>query len=251
MILYFSGTGNSKHVAEYIKRRTGEELISIADCCNSRHFSFRLKKGERLGFVFPVYYWGIPSIVEEFVKYARIETYGKNYTYCVATCGATTGGADVALSRLLKKKNLSLNASFAVKMVDNYTITFDVKDKIKNREINLAAEDELKEVSELILKKQSGNYNKIRGVWPAYPLTHAVYNATRFTLPFKASADCISCGKCVRECPTRTIALECGKPVWTNARCSLCLSCLHNCPVNAITYGPTSKKNGQYHYEEM
>ena len=252
MIFYFSGTGNSRHVAEYISKKTGEQLVSIAECNNNKIYTFKLKKGERIGFVFPVYYWGMPSVVEDFVKYLRTETYGKHYTYSVLTCGATTGGADVALSRLLKKKNIHLNASFALKMVDNYTLVFDVNDKGKNREINARAEEELVNVAKNIEDRASGNYNKIRGLWPAYPVTHALYNATRFTFPLKVSKnECISCGKCARECPTKTIIMECGKPVWNNARCTLCLSCVHNCPVNAISYGPTSKKNGQYTYEEI
>jgi len=252
MIFYFSGTGNSKHVAEYIKKKTGEELVSIADCNNARHYTFKLKKGERLGFVFPVYYWGLPSVVEEFVKYLRIEPNGRHYTYSVLTCGATTGGADVALSKLLKKKNIFMNASFALRMVDNYTVVFNVNDKGKNREINAAAEEELIKATQYIEAKASGNFNKLRGFWPAYPITHAAYNATRFTFPLRVSKDdCISCGKCAKECPTKTIIMECGKPVWINSRCSICLSCVHNCPANAISYGPTSKKNGQYIYEEM
>ena len=252
MIFYFSGTGNSKHVAEYIKKKTGEELVSIADCNNARHYTFKLKKGERLGFVFPVYYWGLPSVVEEFVKYLRIEPNGRHYTYSVLTCGATTGGADVALSKLLKKKNIFMNASFALKMVDNYTPVSTVNDKAKNREINSAAEEELIKAVNNIECKASGNYNKLRGFWPAYPVTHAAYNATRFTFPLRVNKDdCISCGKCAKECPTKTIIMECGKPVWINSRCSICLSCVHNCPANAISYGPTSKKNGQYIYEEM
>ena len=40
MIFYFSATGNSRYVAERIAAATGDETISIPDCCKSDRFSF-------------------------------------------------------------------------------------------------------------------------------------------------------------------------------------------------------------------
>ena len=110
MIFYFSATGNSKHVADKIAEKTGEQLVSMADCVKKMQFDFKLKKGERIGFVYPIYYWSIPSVVEEFVKSLSIEKYGKHYAYSVATCGVATGGADIQLSKLLAKRGIGLNA---------------------------------------------------------------------------------------------------------------------------------------------
>ena len=42
MIFYFSATGNSRYVAERIAAATGDETISIPDCCKSDRFSFCL-----------------------------------------------------------------------------------------------------------------------------------------------------------------------------------------------------------------
>ena len=59
MIFYFSATGNSQYIAQRLAEVTGETLVSITEC---------LLPGERVGFVTPVYFFGLPSIVSEFIR---------------------------------------------------------------------------------------------------------------------------------------------------------------------------------------
>jgi len=250
MIFYFSGTGNSKHVADVISKKTGEKVISMSDCLKKMQFDFKLKKGERIGFVYPVYYWGLPSVVKDFVKSMSIEKYGKHYAYSVATCGVATGSADEDLAKLLSKRGIRLNASFAVKMVDNYTLVFSVKNKEKNEKKNDSAKETIENIAFLVDNRTSGYHNPYRSLWMFSPIAHVSYELGRTTSPFKVSEDCIGCGICVKNCPTNTISMEYGKPMWINKKCSQCLSCLHHCPVNAITFGPLTKKNGQYLFDE-
>lgn len=250
MIFYFSGTGNSEYIANILAERTHEEAINIADCVKKSKDVFKLKKGERLGFVYPVYCWGLPEIVEKFVKNTRFEFYGKHYTYSVATCGVATGRADEDLADILEKKKIPMHATFAIKMVDNYTPVFYVGNKEKNQKVNDKAEETIKDMLFMVGAKVGGYYNKRRGVWPVSRLVHKSYNIVRLTKPFEVSNSCIGCGKCADNCPTGTIAMKDGKPVWTNRRCTMCLACLHRCPENAISYGFTTKKKGQYVFED-
>lgn len=250
MIFYFSGTGNSKHVADLIAKATNEKVVSMADCVKRMQYDFKLKKGERIGFVYPIYYWSLPSVVEEFAKNISLEKYGKHYTYSVATCGVATGGADMQLAKILSKRGIGLHATFSVRMVDNYTVVFNVKNTQKNDAVNLRAEESLKNIVFLINNKTGGYHNKLRGVWPASKITKPAYDLTRKTSAFRVSEDCIGCGICAKQCPTSAISLDYGKPVWVNKKCSLCFGCLHHCPVNAINYGHMTKNHGQYTYHE-
>ena len=179
-----------------------------------------------------------------------IEKYGKHYAYSVATCGVATGSADEDLAKLLSKRGIKLNASFAVKMVDNYTLVFSVKNKEKNDKKNENAKETIENIAFLVENRTSGYHNPYRSLWMFSPIAHVSYELGRTTSPFKVSQDCIGCGICVKNCPTNTISMEYGKPMWINKKCSQCLSCLHHCPVNAITFGPLTKKNGQYLYDE-
>ncbi len=52
--------------AKQIAKETGDELINISDCIKNGKYSFTTKRGEKVGFVFPVYYYTIPSMVKKF-----------------------------------------------------------------------------------------------------------------------------------------------------------------------------------------
>lgn len=54
MIFYFSGTGNSAWVARQLAEGQNEELFSIAVEID-KNKEYKLREGEKVGFVFPVY----------------------------------------------------------------------------------------------------------------------------------------------------------------------------------------------------
>lgn len=53
MIFYFSGTGNTRWVAEQIAEALNEELLYIPDLIRMERFEFQLKENENIGFCFP------------------------------------------------------------------------------------------------------------------------------------------------------------------------------------------------------
>lgn len=68
MILYFSATGNSEHVARRIAAATDDKVVSIERFDVE---ALRLVATEgpcQLGFVAPVYAWGLPTPMIEFLK---------------------------------------------------------------------------------------------------------------------------------------------------------------------------------------
>ena len=52
MIFYFSGCGNSKHVAETIAAGLNDKLIFIPEATRENRYNYTLAEGESLGFVF-------------------------------------------------------------------------------------------------------------------------------------------------------------------------------------------------------
>ena len=56
MIFYFSGTGNTRWVAQQIAEALGEELLYIPNLIKERRFEFKLQEDERIGFCFPRQY---------------------------------------------------------------------------------------------------------------------------------------------------------------------------------------------------
>ena len=72
MIFYFSGCGNSRHVAETLAAQMNDEMIFIPEAARAGHYNYSLSEGEPLGFVFPIYSWAPPRLVLDFLKQLRM-----------------------------------------------------------------------------------------------------------------------------------------------------------------------------------
>ncbi len=143
-----------------------------------------------------------------------------------------------------------MHATFAIKMVDNYTVLFNVKDKEKNDKRNSEATEAINDMLFMVNAKISGYYNKRRGLWPASHSVHLGYSVAKITAPFKVKDECIGCRLCAKNCPSKAIVMKDGQPLWTKKKCTMCFGCVNKCPANAISYGPTTKRHGQYTFEE-
>jgi len=241
MIFYFTATGNSKYIADKIAAETGDRLINIADCVQAVDFVFTLTDGESVGFVVPVYWFGIPMIVAEFLQKLRISPQPA-HTYAVLNCGATTANA----ARQIRQW-LPLDAEFGVAMVDNYPAIYKLASAEAADQRLDKAEPAIAAICGHIKNKSRGDFNDRKGPLPQFVsrALYPVYKLGRKTRRFTVNQDCTGCGLCEKICPRQAIALESGSPVWTAPRCETCFACLHRCPTQAINYG-RSAVNGRY-----
>jgi flavodoxin len=108
-IFYFTGTGNSLAVAKDIANELEDtELISIPAVINGKIMA----DTPSIGLVFPVYMWGMPNMVVDFVKKLNITE--DQYLFAVTTCAGQPGETLVQLKKLLQNKGYDLKAGFAV-----------------------------------------------------------------------------------------------------------------------------------------
>ena len=98
MIYYFSGTGNSKWIAQELARLTGDEVQSIAALLSEKPTAGFGENDARIGIVFPIYAWGAPLLVEQFCK--KIKLASGAYPYVVCTCGDEAGKAILRLKKM-------------------------------------------------------------------------------------------------------------------------------------------------------
>ncbi len=249
MIFYFSGTGNSLAAAKNIASHHGEALVSMAAAVNSsaKEHAYSLGDNEIIAFVHPVYAWGPPTIVLEFMKKLKLHNYRGNYVFSVVTCGSNIGNTIKVIGACLGQRGISLDSAFSIKMPNNYIIMGDVdKKEVVNRKL-LAAGEKLQRINETVARRKKGVFELDKGFlpWLLTGFLNPMFNKAGInTKKFHASENCTGCGTCELVCNCLNIKVE-GKPRWGN-RCSQCLACIHYCPAEAVQYGKNTKKKGRY-----
>ena len=239
MILYFSGTGNSKYVAEKLAELLNEELFNI----ESSHRLPMMVDNESLGIIFPVYAWGLPKIVADYLSNKNITN---KFVWTVMTCGDDMGYADVILEKTIKR---TVNAAYSLQMPNTYVSLpgFDVDSQELACKKIKETEAQLPRIAESIRNKENCS-ELTRGdmAWMKTYVLRPLFNKFLVTDKFfRKTQDCSSCGLCAKQCPTKDIAMIAGKPVWQNKNCTGCLRCYHNCPKLAIEWGKFTKNKGQ------
>lgn len=244
MIYYFSGTGNSKHAAEVIAAANGDKTVNIVDAINQNIYG--TSNDEITGFVFPVYFWGLPEIIKRFASMPEVKNNLGKYVFCVITCGADTGTADKMLA---KKLGRSLDYSFSLKMPDNYVVMYDPCEKEKAQKFLRHADKELETVCKDIKNREKARKGSTQGNLKS-AFVSLLYNPFRKTKKFYADNKCISCGLCAKNCPDNAIEMQNGKPVWIKSKCQHCTACINCCPKEAIQYGKATEGRRRYNYKK-
>lgn len=243
MIYYFSGTGNSKHAAEIIASAANDSVVNIVDAIKNK--AYGSCEDEITGFVFPVYFWGLPEIIKHFATLPEVKKSLGKYVFCVITCGANTGTADKMLEKVLGR---SLDYSFSLKMPDNYVVMYDPCEKEKAKKYLRHADKELEEICQDITNREKARKGSTQGGLKS-AFVSLLYNPFRKTKKFYADNKCISCGICAKNCPDNAIEMQNGKPVWVKSKCQHCTACINCCPKESIQYGKGTETRRRYSYE--
>lgn len=247
MIFYFSGTGNSKHIAEKCAKASGERIVFMSENTIAGQEIYEIGEKESIGFIFPVYWYCIPTIVEKFVKQLRLSGYRKQYVYAVATYGIAAGNTMDRLIKILDHKQLKLNGIYGVQMVDNYVVGYNIAKEARRREITRKAETELDQIIAMIKAHTTTEYIKKGGIAFVTPVSSYAYRKTDHTKKFHTTNACTGCGQCVKDCPCNVIRMKNNRPEWTG-ECTFCLKCIHSCKQSAIQYGRFTKNRNRYLY---
>ena len=253
MIYYFSGTRNSRYAAMRLGSLTGQDVRFIP--ATDPYTEFIDKHTERsVGFVFPVYAWGVPPIVLEFIRRlpeSMTEEIRKAglAVWCVATCGDETGMAVDMLRKALERRGLKLLGAWSLIMPNVYVLLPGFGTDPKEVEMR-KLRDSVGRLASIGEKINAGQweYDIHPGPWPRLK-TGIVYPLFRKwgvnTHKWHYTDGCIGCGKCSKVCPVGNIAMTEGHPKW-GTDCTSCCACYHVCPTRAAQYGSVTKNAGQY-----
>ena len=244
MILYFSGTGNSRYTARAIQAATGDDLVSMSKLIKNGGAE-TLRSVRPFVFVAPTYAWRMPRVLSDWIKETRFE--GTRQAYFVLTCGDGTGNAAHFAKKLCKAKELEFMGLASIVMPENYIALYDTPDKtqsvfiIRNAESFIAAaaahikaaEPLPAEKTSLIGRLQSGIVNPV------------FYKTVVSAKGFRTTDACRGCGKCTQMCPLGNVRMADERPVW-GKDCTHCMACICGCGNEAIEYKTGSVGRQRY-----
>ena len=246
ILYYFSGTGNTLMLARLLTKELGDtEIINIVSVKESDE----IPEADAIGILFPVYAFGLPKIMQNFVN-KKLQIADNTYVFSLTNfAGAGGAAASKQLKNLLAVNGIKLNARFWVPMPSNYIPFGGAESQEKQNKRFLSAANGINKIAEII-NKRPGNYFYKRNRIPLF-IANIFHNffmkkCGKAAQKFYANDKCSSNEVCAKICPTNNIKIIEGRPVWGN-NCEQCMACLQWCPAAAIQIGGVPENRIRYH----
>ncbi|MEG1312303.1 MAG: EFR1 family ferrodoxin [Romboutsia sp.] len=236
-VVFFSGTGNTKYIAELFKKSFDKENIKL-DLVD-------IQKNNSINKEYDFYIFGAPIHTEMTPKIFIdwINTNIKNDTKkCIVyhTLGDKKHrDSRVYLAKIAKNKGLDIVINTSIQMPNNYYhIIFkresdeEIRQILSSREsmVNNIVKDFLEDKRSEINYKKSTLGSKI--VYDGFLIYAKKYAKRKFSLD---KNKCIECKICQEQCPTKNIRID-NKILKFSNKCIGCEKCIHRCPTEAILY---------------
>lgn len=245
-IYYFSGTGNSLKVAKDLNEQL--EDSKIIQICKNNISIIEDNHIDKVGFVFPVYFWGVPMMVKNFIESFKINK--QAYVFAIATYGGMAGSSLSQIKKILNKKDIMLAASFAVHMPGNDQLLYQPISEDKQIKLFKSEKEQIYKIASAIKNSQHIE-NKINAIINTFgKLVYSTFKPQNNDKNFWTDEKCIGCGMCLKVCPANNIAIYEGKPKWQH-QCESCLACMQWCPQKSIQYKKVTIDRGRYHHPDI
>lgn len=271
-IFYFSGTGNSLHVAKELQRRLPEaKLIPILRLVDKESVT---ASAETVGFAFPHYASSLPKVVHTFIE--KLDLGAASYLFAIATRGRTETRAFIEIDQILKMQGRRLDSFFVFTMpsgseplVKGYADRITQDRILRLESAMLARLDAIAKIitdGEISREKDVGDDTPPpRFLVPFLPLIRAISpllvplgKLVESDFEFYIDHKCTGCGVCACVCLSEKVQMVDGSPIWQEAvQCHGCFACLNFCPVEAVQVASKwylkscTEQNGRYHHPEV
>lgn len=237
VIFYFSGTGNTKIIAdlyaqEFKKHGISTEIIPIEDILKGKRKVYAVEY-DLIGFGHPVHAFNAPKIFFDFINHLPGGNDRKSFLFKTAGDPLCKGGATHFVRKRLQERDYDIFHEDLHVMPANVAIKFE--DEL-TKQLYEAAKSNVKRHAEEIInhkKRLQKNPLWLRIISYLFSLMESE-GAKMFGKHLIVNDDCNLCGKCVQECPTENIIKENGD-IKFDKKCALCMRCIYNCPKNAIS----------------
>ncbi len=247
-LYYFSGTGNSLKIARELASRLGEcRLIPMAKYWQRDKMT---AKSESIGFVFPMYLYGLPDLVMKFME--RIDLATVDYIFAVVTRSGSQGCSLHRIETILSEKSKVLNAGFYINMPSNYPLIEEVPSSDKQKKLFTKANKKLNKIVKIVKSKGNKGEKDLPLVKHTAVQTNNNWLKDVYTKDehFHVDSNCLECAICEMVCPVNNIVMVNNRPEWQH-RCQQCFACLNFCPKGCIDYDKKTRDKKRYHHPDI
>ncbi|MBN2389793.1 MAG: EFR1 family ferrodoxin [Anaerolineae bacterium] len=247
-IYYFSGTGNSLHVARELQKRLPEsDLVPIARLLHEDTLN---TTADTVGFVFPNFCLTLPIPLHNFLE--RVDVASARYLFALCTRGGTPSDAFDYINELLKRQGRRLDAQINITMPWNHPLGKENLPALATEErvafLEAGMQRKLDTFSQSILAQKAylmedtdvdyvlPQWVKAMSSWISKSLNYELHRYMyQDMVHFYSDEQCVGCGICEKVCPSHKIQIVNQKPVWQEAtKCYACMACINYCPQHAI-----------------
>ena len=245
IVFYFSGTGNSKYIAELFRSYADAKCCSIEE---DTDFSKLIVSEKTIGFCYPVYGSRVPKLMREFVvKHSGMLIEKDLIIFCTQMIFSGDGAR--ALTDLFPAKKAKVIYAEHFIMPNNVCNLFltplDSDKKVEKCVTN--AQRKMK----LVCGDITAGKQKRRGFNPVSRFLGLFQGLAFPSLERSAMSkvwidkDCNTCLQCVLCCPMGNFEHMDNK-ITTKNNCMMCYRCINKCPQKAISVFLRGKVIRQY-----
>ena len=195
MVLYFTGTGNSRYLARRIAEGLEMPLYDLNAYIKAGDTA-PVQTGRDVVLVTPTYAWRIPRVVSGWLGKTALT--GAERIWFVMDCGSEIGNAAGYNRQLAAQKHLHYMGTAQIIMPENYIAMFNAPQKEQARSIVEQAEPELQKVLTRLKAGQEfpppreNLYDRLM----SGPVNPVFYRFFVKADAFRATDACIGCGHC-------------------------------------------------------
>lgn len=249
-IFYYSGTGNALWAARTLAKELG--TTDISSIVSKQNFPENIE-AESIGFVFPVYIWGVPVPVIQFIEQI-LSNLSSKYVFAVSVHGGQVASTLLQMKKILHKHGIVLSIGAEIRTPSNYIPWGGPEPEEQQKQFFEAGMKKLTLIASAIKAKKILPAEK-GALWQRILFSGLLNPLSVSHIPsmdkqFWSDDKCNTCGICRKVCPAENISFAAGKPQW-NGKCHQCFACLQWCPQQAIQYGRKTSKYKRYHHPEV
>jgi ferredoxin len=239
VIYYFSGTGNTRHVAALLQQHLVAAGATVDIVNIDQHTKGRsapdITAYDMVGIAHPIHGWGVPRPIHQFLRRLPSASGKRAFVFRTAAGGNApiNNGTSWPTLRVLSRKGYHVFYDRTFLMPSNWLFAHPV-------ELNKQACDVVAEKTrEMAAALLAGTERRIDCSPATILFTYLLwmtedFGARWFGKDLHTTKACTKCGKCARECPTGNIVLRNNK-IRFGWKCTWCMHCVYGCPSSAIT----------------